>query len=99
MLDEAPKYGLYEDGHLHDLMYTDTGDFRFWVEEAEKFTEDAVLELARGTGGVCIALAQAGYAVTGMDLSSKMLEVARQKCEGKSIQVKWIRCNSPPGQS
>ena len=90
MLDAAPKYGLYEDGHRHDLMYTDTGDFRFWVEEAQRCSGDTILELACGTGGVCVALAQAGYAVTGMDLSSRMLEVARQKGEGKSVQVTWI---------
>ena len=90
MLDTAPKYGLYEDGHLHDLMYRDTGDSRFWVEEAQRCSGDTILELACGTGGVCVALAQAGYAVTGMDLSSRMLEVARQKGEGKSVQVTWI---------
>ena len=90
MLATAPKYELYEDGRLHDLMYAGTGDFRFWVEEVQKGSEDTVLELGCGTGGVCIALAQAGYSVTGMDLSSKMLEVARQKGEGKSVRVKWI---------
>ena len=90
MLDAAPKYGLYEDGCLFDLMFPNTGNSQFWSEEAKKCSGGAILELACGTGGASIALAEAGYAVTGMDLSTKMLEVARQKCEGKSIQAKWI---------
>jgi 2-polyprenyl-3-methyl-5-hydroxy-6-metoxy-1,4-benzoquinol methylase len=91
MLDAAPRHEIYEDGRLHDLMYTDTGDFRFWVEEAQKCSGDTVLELACGTGNVCIALAQAGSAATGMDLSAKMLEVARQRVSAKASRSNGLR--------
>lgn len=40
-----------------------------------------VAELGCGTGSLTIPLAEAGYHMTGIDLSSDMLAVARQKME------------------
>jgi SAM-dependent methyltransferase len=44
----------------------------------------AVLEVACGTGRVAIRLAQGGVQVVGLDLSSAMLSVARKKARGMS---------------
>lgn len=45
-----------------------------------------VLDLACGTGDVSRALAEAGMTVTGMDISEKMLEIARsKKSNGQAI--------------
>ena len=50
----------------------------------------AVLELACGTGRVAIPLAQEGGEVVGLDLSSTMLDVARDKSAGMS-NVRWVQ--------
>jgi SAM-dependent methyltransferase len=57
------------------------GDTRFYCECARRFGGD-VLELGVGTARVAIALAKAGYTVTGLDLSPAMLERAGQKLTG-----------------
>jgi SAM-dependent methyltransferase len=53
-------------------------DLAFWQEEVRQ-AQGRVLELACGTGRVLLPLARAGFAVTGLDLSEPMLEVARRK--------------------
>ena len=53
-------------------------DVAFYVDAAREFG-DPVLELGCGTGRITMALAQAGYRVTGLDISARMLARAEQK--------------------
>jgi SAM-dependent methyltransferase len=69
-----------------------TGDVAFYLECARKFGEP-VLELGCGTGRVLVELAKAGHEVSGLDLSSAMLAVARAKveaAEGISKRVQLV---------
>ena len=54
------------------------GDVDFYVNSAKEFGEP-VLELGCGSGRVTMAVAQAGFKITGLDLSRKMLARAEQK--------------------
>ena len=51
-----------------------------------------VLEVACGTGRVAIRLARDGVEVVGLDLSSAMLDVAREKSAGMS-NLRWVHCD------
>jgi SAM-dependent methyltransferase len=53
-------------------------DVAFYRDAAREFG-DPVLELGCGTGRVTMALAEAGYRVTGLDISERMLERATKK--------------------
>jgi SAM-dependent methyltransferase len=55
-------------------------DVAFYVEEAVR-AGGAVLELGVGTGRIALPVAAAGVAVTGVDTSEGMLEVARERAE------------------
>ncbi len=46
-----------------------------------------VIDLACGTGTICILLTQAGYEVTGMDLSDEMLCVTQDKAQEKGLKL------------
>nr|WP_280518530.1 class I SAM-dependent methyltransferase [Lederbergia wuyishanensis] len=46
-----------------------------------------ILDLACGTGELSVLLAEAGYEVTGVDLSEDMLMVAREKAESKGLNI------------
>lgn len=51
-------------------------------------TGGPVLEIACGTGRVSIPIAQAGFAVTGLDIVPGMLDQARRKSAG--LPVRWV---------
>ncbi|HWK44855.1 MAG TPA: class I SAM-dependent methyltransferase [Stellaceae bacterium] len=65
---------------------TIAGDVAFYIELARQGGGE-VLECASGTGRVTFALAWAGLTVTGLDLSSGMLAVARAKHAGLPADV------------
>lgn len=44
-----------------------------------------ILELASGSGRVLLPLARAGYAITGVDSSANMLEIARQQAKSEGL--------------
>jgi len=54
-----------------------------------KSTGGTILEVACGTGRIAIRLAQKGARVVGLDLSSEMIEVARQKSIGIE-NIRWV---------
>lgn len=53
-------------------------DLHFYMEEAQR-SGSPVLELGCGTGRVSIPIAESGIDITGLDLSTEMLDIARQK--------------------
>jgi SAM-dependent methyltransferase len=55
------------------------------VEAYAQRTGGPLLELGCGTGRLLVALATAGYAVTGVDSSAEMLRIARAKAEAAGV--------------
>ena len=68
------------------------GEMDFYQEMAGEVKRHGgkVLEIACGTGRVAIRLAQNGVNVVGLDLSTKMLEVAQQKSGGLE-NIRWVQ--------
>ncbi len=53
----------------------------------------AVEDLGCGRGRHAIPLARRGYEVTGVDLSDKMLRLARTQSETDGVRVEWVRAD------
>lgn len=75
----------------YDLLTTDVGypkwaDYIQWHFARQSAPVHSVVELACGTGSLTRILAQRGYEMTAIDLSSDMLTVAAQKCEDLPVQ-------------
>lgn len=70
------------------------GEIDFYQELATpvKAKGASMLEVACGTGRVAIRLAQQGVNVVGLDLSSEMLGVARQKSKDL-VNIRWIQAD------
>ena len=49
------------------------------------------MELACGTGEVSTLLTDAGYQVTGVDLSREMLDIAKEKYQQKYPLINWVQ--------
>lgn len=71
-----------------------TADLDLYRELVRR-TGGPVLDLGCGTGRVALALAQAGYAVVGVDSSAAMLEQARRKAAAASLEgrVQFIQAD------
>jgi SAM-dependent methyltransferase len=81
---------LYYDGRHYDARLRDFDrDLPFWESCARSYG-DPVLELACGTGRIALALAKAGFAVTGLEISAGMLDQARSKARALPKDVRWI---------
>lgn len=50
-----------------------------------------ILDLPCGWGRHSVALAEAGFRVTGMDLSETLLTSARKRAERAGVEVEWVR--------
>lgn len=65
---------------------SDTG-IAFYTALAQK-TGSPILEIACGTGRVCIPIARSGFIITGLDIVPGMLEQARKK--SADLPIRWI---------
>ncbi|MEO8286349.1 MAG: class I SAM-dependent methyltransferase [Chloroflexota bacterium] len=77
--------------HYYDLEYRDyTEDIDFYVQLADALDPDRrlpVLELGCGTGRIAVALAEAGFRVTCVDMSEGMLEHCRHAAAAKGVEA------------
>jgi SAM-dependent methyltransferase len=72
---------------LYDLEHADyTDDIELLIELAD-LGEGPILELGTGTGRVLLPLADAGFAVTGIDSSQPMLDVAVARAQDAGLDV------------
>lgn len=84
---------FFHKGKHYDLIHKDViNDINFWLNQAHKYVDstEGILELACGTGRITIPLAEAGNSVTGIDISSDMLQVAREKSKELDLHINWI---------
>ena len=72
-------------------------DYKRWAEFIDKiFREEMknkpelVLDLGCGTGSMTLALADIGYDMTGVDYSTEMLDIARERAENCGHSVLWL---------
>ena len=81
------KFAEVYDAIMDDSLYDKWTDFslRHFPKNKKK-----LLELACGTGIQSVRFSQAGFDVTGLDLSEEMLDVARQRAKeaGEAINFK-----------
>jgi len=80
-----PDYDLYS--VYYDLLYADKQeDVPFYLALAKE-TGGPVCELACGTGRALLPLARAGFDVTGIDLSQRMLDKLQAKLDREPREV------------
>ena len=76
---------IYQRGDHYDRLF-DGQCPPFYLEEAQRIG-GPILELACGTGRIAIPLAQAGFAVTGIDRAPSMLAEARRKAAVAQVSL------------
>jgi len=80
------QYGVIAEFYDHVVPYRNRQDVDFFVEMAKE-SNGPVLEVGCGTGRVLIPTARAGIEIVGLDLSSAMLSICREKLEREPKEV------------
>ena len=83
---EAQPYDDWADIYDRVYAYLDY-DLSLYIEQATR-SGGPVLELGCGTGRVSLALADAGFDVTGVDISPRMIERAKAKAKERGLSGK-----------
>ena len=78
-----PEYDPLAD--LYDLEYSHDYDVPFWLALAKR-EGGPIVEWGAGTGRIAVPLAGAGFDVTGVEVSERMVERGREK----SRAVEWV---------
>jgi SAM-dependent methyltransferase len=81
------RYALYYDYHYTGKDYAAECDFIQQAAARYARTPETVLDLACGTGGHGLLLAERGLRVTGVDRSPQMLRVYRDKADERRLGV------------
>ena len=81
------SFALLYDELMRDVPYEQWVEFVKKQKESYGIKGNKFLDLACGTGELHLLMAKKDYGVTGVDLSSEMLTVAREKAEksGQSL--------------
>jgi SAM-dependent methyltransferase len=81
------RFAYLYDELMQDVPYENW--VRFVKDKIEKYGVNgkSMLDLACGTGELSVRFAKEGFLVTGVDLSSDMLSVARAKSENKGLSI------------
>lgn len=80
---------IYEDSRVYDILFGEDiseKEIEFYKKLINKFGEP-ILELACGTGRITITLAKLGFNISGLDLSSTMIDLANQKAQEASLTI------------
>lgn len=86
-LDDVEEYELF--GYPH----TQIKDCDFLEDVFTTFGHQVrdILDIACGTGRHALEMARRGYAVTGIDISENMLNLARKKALDQNLHVNFVR--------
>jgi SAM-dependent methyltransferase len=87
-MDKLDNLSEYSDPKLYDAENSDFEPDGPFILSLAKKLDGAVLELGCGTGRVTIPLAKNGVEIVGLDVVPGMIDLARQKSEGVSIE--WV---------
>lgn len=77
-MPEKPSEKYYRDSARFYDAFAERPDDALYLELAKRFGSP-ILELACGTGRITLLLAEAGYEITGIELSLEMLEIAQEE--------------------
>jgi len=84
---------LIYDANVYDGMNTDLTDLKFYKKWLPKNKDARVLELCCGTGRLTLPIAMDGYDISGVDITSSMLEQAKVKASKAGLEVKFIEAD------
>ncbi len=99
MTNNVPGWQEFFDGYARkyeEQIFTKNTEFevKFLADELRLSSGMRVLDMGCGIGRHSVGLAALGCAVTGVDLSQGMLDVASEKAKDKSVEAEFVRSDA-----
>ena len=88
------QYGFVAEFYDFIEPYRQRPDVDFYIELAQQ-SGGPVLEVGCGTGRILLPVARSGVTITGLDLSTGMLEICRRKLAQEPAEVQSARHVAP----
>ena len=86
------KYADFYDSLYEDKSYRQECNFvKHVFETYSEKKVNSILDLGCGTGSHALPFADMGYAVTGVDISENMLDIARKKASDQKKQIVFVQ--------
>jgi 2-polyprenyl-3-methyl-5-hydroxy-6-metoxy-1,4-benzoquinol methylase len=79
--------------HLHRRLRVFRTQVVPWLDHAKSLAGARVLEIGCGTGASTVALAEQGAIVTAVDIDTKSLIVAAERCQAYGVQANLLEAN------
>ena len=84
---------LIYDANVYDGMNNDLTDLKFYKKWLPKKKETRILELCCGTGRLTLPIAKDGYKISGVDITSSMLDQANAKALEAGLTIDFIKAD------
>ena len=84
---------LIYDANVYDGMNTDLTDLKFYKKWLPKNKDARILELCCGTGRLTLPIAKDGYKISGVDITSSMLDQANAKALEAGLTIDFIKAD------
>ncbi len=88
-MNDSGSTGFYKmlSRYYHEVFPLNESALRFLKEELDRVDAQVVMDLACGIGTYSVALAKAGFLVTGTDLEENMIALAREHAAKNQVKV------------
>src|SRR6478609_2447174 len=85
---------MWTEGDFSDMARTIEGAAEVVVGAAGVTAGDAVLDVATGTGNAALIAARRGARVHGLDLTPKLVAVARERAAAEGADIEFVEGNA-----
>ena len=98
-MENKNEWERFFDGHApvyNDNPFTSNTvkEVDFLIEELQLPESSSILDVGCGTGRHSIELTKRGFRMTGIDISTGMLAIAKQGAEEAGVEVEWIHADA-----
>lgn len=84
---------LIYNASIYDGMNTDLTDLQFYKKWMPQNKDARILELCCGTGRLTIPIAKDGHNITGVDITTSMIEQAKVKASEANLAIEFIEAD------
>lgn len=89
-MESYDEFSSLYDSFMDNIPYDAWTEYIIKIWDKYNLKPEIVLDLGCGTGSMCLRLSDKGYDMIGVDISDRMLSVAKQKAEKENKNILYL---------